>query len=343
MNAPTAKIIRLGEGASITVVMNGESLTLKASESQANFDRALDAIKRENWDDLYTAMRPVRSYAQKLKGVSVDESGVYFDGEPVHNAVATRIMQFAADGLDWKPLSRFFEKLLLNPSKRAVDELYTFLEHQNLPITENGNFLAYKGLQSNYYSITAGQAKLIKGKVKGGQIYNGVGEEIEMHRRDVDDDKDRGCSYGLHAGTLDYARGFARGKLVVVEINPKDVVSIPTDCSYQKLRTCAYKVVDEYKAPLDQPLYESRYSDDDLDYSDDYYDNFGDEECFWCENSSWIERVTFDGSTLTIYKLDDDTIEYYDVDRSVYDAFKEWVESGKSAGKFFNLEIRDVL
>lgn len=344
MNAPTAKNIRLGDGAYITVVMDGESLTIKKSESADNFDRALQALKDQNWDSLYEAMRPVRAFAQKIKGVTVERDGVYFEGEPVHNAVATRIMDFAMAGLDFKPLCRFFEKLMLNPSKRAIDELYTFLDHQNLPITDNGNFLAYKGLLPNYYSITSGKAKLVKGKVNSaGQIFNGVGEEIEMLRRDVDDDKDRGCSYGLHAGTQSYASGFARGKMVVVEINPKDVVSIPTDCSYQKLRTCAYKVVGEYDGPLVEPLYESRYEDEDLDYSDDYYDNFGDEEeVFYTENSSWVEKVTFYNGDLTIYKYEGDPIVYFDVDYELFDRFKKWVEAGKSAGRFFNQEIRDV-
>ena len=43
MSAPTSRLIRLGDGAFITVVMNGESLTVRASDSQASFDKALEA------------------------------------------------------------------------------------------------------------------------------------------------------------------------------------------------------------------------------------------------------------------------------------------------------------
>lgn len=36
---------------------------------------------------------------------------------------------------------------------------------------------------------------------------------------------------------------------MVVKIDPKDVVSVPSDCSFQKLRACRYIVVaeNEYK------------------------------------------------------------------------------------------------
>jgi hypothetical protein len=46
----------------------------------------------------------------------------------------------------------------------------------------------------------------------------------------------------VHAGSLSYATGFGPTH-VIVKIDPADVVSIPTDCSCQKLRTCAYEVV----------------------------------------------------------------------------------------------------
>jgi hypothetical protein len=82
-----------------------------------------------------------------------------------------------------------------------------------------------------------------------------------MPRNKVDDNKEVGCSYGFHAGTLEYASDFASDsdKLVVVEIDPADVVSIPTDCNFQKLRTCRYKVVAEYEKPLVESNCTSRF------------------------------------------------------------------------------------
>ena len=120
MSAPTSRLIRLGDGAFITVVMNGESLTVRASDSQASFDKALEAYKNEDWDALYEAMRPVKTYCSKVDGVTVTENGVFFNDEPIHTALSTRIMDFAMSGLDHKPLCKFLEKLMNNPSRRAV-------------------------------------------------------------------------------------------------------------------------------------------------------------------------------------------------------------------------------
>jgi hypothetical protein len=264
-------------------------------------------------------MRPVKSFALKVAGVEVNSSGVSWNGKPLHNAIAKRIMDFGLAGLDHKPLCNFLAKLMKNPSSRAVNELYTFLEHQNLPITDNGNFLAYKGIQNDWYSCTAGDAVLLQGKVKDGKIWNAIGEVIEVERNYVDDDKDRGCSKGLHAGTMEYATGFGP-RTVIVEIDPKDVVSIPSDCSCQKLRTCQYKVVDEFVAALTNPVYDSRWNepDDFADESDEStQSDWGDpdewgysDEWFVTEDSNWIESVHYwhEGSRMALLKLDGDVV-----------------------------------
>ena len=64
---------------------------------------------------------------------------------------------------------------------------------------------------------------------------------------------------------------------MVVEINPKDVVSVPHDCDCQKLRTAKYKVVDHYKTKLADTFCDDYYEDDDDDNEsgesyDDGYD-----------------------------------------------------------------------
>jgi hypothetical protein len=108
-----------------------------------------------------------------------------------------------------------------------------------------------------------------------------------MTRAKVDDNRSRGCSDGLHAGALNYVASYgsleAGDKIIIVKINPKDVVSVPTDCNCEKLRTCEYLVVGEYQGELLKPLYsanfaEDDYTDEDEDYSNDYDWNWNDDE-----------------------------------------------------------------
>ena len=56
---------------------------------------------------------------------------------------------------------------------------------------------------------------------------------------------------------------------MIVEINPADVVSVPYDCSCQKLRTSKYKVVGHYET-IDAPPLDEGLNTDFGDYDDDY-------------------------------------------------------------------------
>jgi hypothetical protein len=255
----------------LTVVVDGKQHTILASNPL--FASAVSAFQIKDLDALMLALDPSRKFLNlyaKYEQIEVKDGSVFVDGETISSVVADRIINFLADGIDCLPIFKFITRLQLNPSKRAVDELYTFLEHKNLPYTESGTFLAYKAVRHDFTDKHTGK------------FFNGVGEVLSMPRNKVDDDKNVGCSYGFHAGTLKYASEFACGsdKMVLVEIDPADVVSIPTDCEFQKLRTCRYKVVAEYERPLDEHVYESRFSTENDDDVDEEWDD--DEECYNC-------------------------------------------------------------
>jgi hypothetical protein len=135
-----------------------------------------------------------------------------------------------------------------------------------MPITAEGNFLAYKGVNTDFKDNYSGN------------FDNSVGQTLTMRRSGVCDDARHGCSSGFHAGSYDYAKGYAYngGNLMVVEINPADVVSVPYDCECQKLRTAEYKVVGHYETIEAPPLEEGHesYVDWDDQYDNDYDKGF---------------------------------------------------------------------
>ena len=263
----------------LQVFLEGQTYKILATDS--NFNKAIDAYKTKDWHNLLLIMNPAKRFTElyaKYEQIEVKDGNVFVNEEPISNVISQRILDMLNLGIDCVPIFKFITKLNLNPSSRAVNELYTFLEHKLLPVTENGNFLAYKALRSDYTDVHSGK------------FLNTVGSVLEMPRNKVDDNKEIGCSYGFHAGTLEYASGFRphNGKLVLVEINPADVVSIPTDCNCQKLRTCKYMVVQEFEVPLDAPVYESRFTteyDDDVDRE---WEDGGDYEiCSDCGEESY--------------------------------------------------------
>ena len=260
----------------ITVVLDGERHSINAGNGM--FSKALEAYKVNDWDAFIGCVNPtirLKSLYASYEGIEVKDGNLYVFDEPVHSTLANRVLSFLEAGLDCVHLFKFILKLNLNPSKRAVDELYTFLEHRALPITDNGNFLAYKAVREDYSDKYTGK------------FINTIDAVLEMPRNKVDDDKNVGCSYGFHAGTIEYAKQFSGGcgHIMLVEINPSDVVSIPTDCEFQKLRTCKYKVVGEYEIDLTDPLYASRFQTDQDDEVDVWNDE--EEEDFLCPNCEY--------------------------------------------------------
>lgn len=184
--------------------------------------------------------------SSEMGRVKVGLDGVIFDGEPVHGHLVDRMMQIFQAGLDIVPWCRFMENLYDNPSKTAVDELYLWLEKSNMPITERGTFLAYKKVRDDYLSYYDGKTA------------NVIGTEVSMPRNKVDDNRHVTCSHGLHFCSWDYLPNYygGTGRVVVVEINPADVVSIPSDYNNAKGRAWKYLVVGEVEEEKTQTLFE---------------------------------------------------------------------------------------
>jgi hypothetical protein len=203
--------------------------------------------------ELISVAKAVERYTEN--NVAVKDGNVFFKNRPLHGLDAERLVQFVKDGLPFLPLARFLERKAANPSNRAINELYKFLEHRGMPITPDGKILGYKGIRSDNYSVMGNTETVVTaGTVDDtGHILNTVGSEIRVDRSCVCDDYKQGCSPGLHIGSLEYAKNWGN-KVVIVEFDPADVVSVPDDCNCQKLRACAYKVVGEYTQPLANTL-----------------------------------------------------------------------------------------
>lgn len=234
-------------------VIGPKNLRIVASSGDDAFGELLKGIADGvSFMRLTSLMRPGAALKAFSHGnITVQQDRVYYKGEEVLNSVADRIREFVRLGLSWEPLGRFLDNLMDNPSANSRKELYKFLEHKHMPITADGHFLAYRGLRSDYYSKHSDpKAPLIHGQMDDqGHIYNGIGERVEVKRSYVDDNQNQGCGRGLHIGSLEYATSWGP-RVVVVKVNPRDAVCVPHDSNWQKLRACAYTVVEDYTGAL---------------------------------------------------------------------------------------------
>jgi len=239
----------------VTGVHNGKPFAVEVDNP--SYKEILEALTDENYQDFESLLNAALAVEKYSEGnIVVDGNTVTYKGDEVHNVIVEKIFNFMRAKLPFKPLLRFLDRLMSNPSMRAREELYPFLEYCGMPITTDGYFMAYKGLRKDYMDIHSG-----KFNNKPGSIH-------EMPRRNVDDDASRGCSYGFHVGTYEYASGFSQGQLVLCKVDPADVVSVPHDCSHQKVRTCRYEVIEDCGGVINDPLYRAA----EYDFDEEVYD-----------------------------------------------------------------------
>lgn len=187
---------------------------------------------------------------------------VTYKGEPLHGAVAAKILRYARDGVDASRIVKFLDLLALNPSRRSREQLFDWAERANLVIDEDGYVVGYKGVQNDGTSVHAGGA-YVNGEWVDGHVPNEVGSVITMERSNVQDDHTVDCSHGLHVGTYEYASSFG-ARLLTVRFSPADVVSVP-NYDTSKLRCCGYEVLAISPERVDHLYDPDSFEDDDED------------------------------------------------------------------------------
>lgn len=251
---------------SITLVIEGQPVTIdKANDA---YEQIITAIKANDWDEVKKLSSKKPQVKEFIKGkLELKGNTIYYDGNPVSGYVISKILSFIEEELDVDSLINFLEKLMQNPSRRCVQDLYKFLEHGNMPIDPDGDFYAYKAVRPDW-----------KDK-HSGKIDNSIGAVVNVPRNWVDDDPDNACSHGLHAGSIGYVNSFAGpgDHMIIVKINPADVVSVPSH-DVRKLRCCRYEVVGIYDCPLPDNAYSYEEVDDYYDDPDSIEDEFFDDD-----------------------------------------------------------------
>lgn len=238
------------DSGNINAVIKGKAYSIPFDH--ANYEKVKAALIADDETDfaaqadVTVAINNFTSTAteENVGEVIVKDGQIYWKGEVVNSVLSRHILMLMQQGFPFDPMLKFMSNLMKNPSYRSVNELYTFLQHQNLPITEDGHFLGYKRVREDYTDCHTGK------------VSNKIGNVLEMPRNTVDDNWRELCSSGFHVGSIEYVRNFCtdeRNHVMIVKVNPADVVAVP-HAENTKLRTCKYEVVAEYDKKLLQPM-----------------------------------------------------------------------------------------
>lgn len=244
-----------------------------------------------------------------------DDYALMYDDTEIADCLRDELQSLIVDGLPYDGMVALIQRLY-DPNKRVSyrvrNELLSFIKRNGIVVDTDGCIIAYKAVKEDYYD-----------KYTGKTFKNVAGAVISMDFGSVNDNAAHGCGKGLHAGSLDYVSWFGGGddRIVVVRIDPSDVVSVPSDCDCQKLRTCRYTVVGDYQGELKSKVYEATDNIDDMydyDYDgEDYYDEDEDDD-YWDDvdgldyhidnkavspdsaSIKWVKEVTVGNDPITV-------------------------------------------
>lgn len=306
----------------LTVYLGGKPIAIPDDHPKFNeILENVDTLEMQEVRDLLDMDKQVRKTLASFGNVKIEEGTVYYKNEAVSGVLAERMLNMLERGMDIRPWALFLENLQQNPAKHAVDELYLWMERADMPITERGNVLAYKKVKDDYTSYHK--------NADGSEFRNDIGTFVSMPRNKVDDNRNRTCSSGLHFCSWDYLPSYMgnRGKVVLVEVNPAHVVSIPSDYNNAKGRAEGYLIVGEipeeeckhafsgtYAVTYDDCDYLTYEQEGEIDYSsieDGWYSDYEDSD----DREEEIERAYEEGRSDGIF--DAEIWDDYDPDEAL--------------------------
>jgi hypothetical protein len=194
-------------------------------DKDVNYHKILKAVRDQNEDRVKELVLLEEVSVGKL---SVSRSKVEVGGMTLHPDFANAYIYAAEAGKS--AIEKFFTNVAKNPDENSRNDLAGFMVHNALPITDRGTFLAYRYVSEDFMDCHTGK------------IDNMIGNSVEMPRSDCDPDRNQTCSRGLHVCHYSYLANSGTTHLVV-EINPRDVVAVPTDYNGAKMRVCRFRVL----------------------------------------------------------------------------------------------------
>jgi len=112
---------------------------------------------------------------------------------------------------------------------------------------DNGNFIAPENVLGNLQEMFEEQNNGLVEAPEFTDFFSGttnvrLGGTVSMPRNECDNNPNHACSRGLHIGTPQYVQNYGGSNAAYIAclVNPMNVVAVPGDYSYMKMRVCEY-------------------------------------------------------------------------------------------------------
>lgn len=195
----------------------------------------------EYYDVVSTTDMVVDSNILAFRGESVYWDEVSPLSMPIELVKAVLKAEKDGDSLKLETYKNFWTLMSLNPDAECRKNLFWFLNRNGLSLSRHGFFVAYRNVDTTSEEGVYTDHHTHTFKIK-------VGEMVTMPRKDCNCDSSQECDRGLHLASKHWLNRNYFGTVGLVCLcNPADVVAVPFNSSYGKLRTCAYLPIDIIK------------------------------------------------------------------------------------------------
>jgi hypothetical protein len=241
----------------IVVYYNG--ILQNVSSTHPVYDQVVAAVRKEDWAEverLVDLTKVIRDSLENEPGFEVEAGSIKLNGRAFPDMISQKALSMIKSGHSVAVLARFLRKLIDNPYLVGQDGLLRFCEANGILLHEDGDLIAFKGVDEDWLDCHSRT------------ISNAIGAVIPRKAHwEVDRNPAVPCSVGYHVGSESFARGYGQ-RTVLVKVDPRDWIETPNDMQFGKGRVCFYQVIAEMDRSNPLPVQES-YTDDDLGVDED--------------------------------------------------------------------------
>lgn len=233
----------------VTVLLeNGDFIEREVTDEE--FKKVLEAqsddevlrILCPEYSEIVDSRNKALSMVEKLrqsKLLRVENDTIYWDNVsslsvPMELAEAIVDAELEHNDLKISTYRNFWTLMSLNPDEECRKNLYWFLQLHGLKLAKCGFFVAYRNVdtteEEGVYTDHHSHSTRIT-----------IGNVVTLDRNKCDCDSSIECSRGLHCASGKWLKRNYFGSVgLACLVNPADVVAVPHNSEYGKLRTCAY-------------------------------------------------------------------------------------------------------
>ena len=140
-----------GSSATVIRLVNGESATYQINKTHPKFKDVVASIVAGAYEDAITEIDKKELIKKYIVGLlTIENNQVKYAGKVLNNKITNRMLDdMNSGGTFHKHLGSFMDRAMNNVSDKSVEELWDFIEHNDIQLTEDGMLIGWKKVTKN--------------------------------------------------------------------------------------------------------------------------------------------------------------------------------------------------